>query len=65
MPTTTTVPSSDLTRITLSVLGIGFLIAGFIPPPSPHQDPAAVAKLINDDHDRIRIGLRVALARIR
>ena len=28
MPTTTMVPSRDLTRITLSVLGIGFLIAG-------------------------------------
>jgi hypothetical protein len=45
-----------------ALFAVGFLIAGFIPPPSPHKDPADVAQLINDDHDRIRIGLQIAWA---
>ena len=45
-----------------ALFAVGFLVAGFIPPPSPHDDSAAVARMISDDHDRIRIGLQIAWA---
>lgn len=45
-----------------ALFGIGFLIAGFIPPPSPNDDPAAVARLFAEDHDRIRLGLQISWA---
>jgi hypothetical protein len=42
------------------LFGVGFLIAGFIPPPAPHETASAVARLFAHDRTRIRIGLQIA-----
>jgi hypothetical protein len=39
----------------------GFIIAGFLPPPSPHDSAAQIATLFRDHTTRIRIGLVVAM----
>lgn len=43
-----------------AVFCLGFLIAGFIPPPSPGLSAADVATLYAENHFRIRIGLLIA-----
>lgn len=41
---------------------IGFLIAGFFPPPSPNQTAAEVAAMIDRDRTAIRFGIVLCLA---
>lgn len=41
---------------------VGFLIAGFFPPPSPNQSAAEVAAMIDADRTAIRIGIVLCLA---
>src|SRR3954449_11804791 len=41
---------------------IGFLIAGFFPPPTPGQSAAQVAAMIDEDRSQIRIGIVLCLA---
>jgi hypothetical protein len=41
---------------------VGFLIAGFFPPPAPGQTAAEVAAMIERDRDSIRIGIVLCLA---
>jgi cytochrome c-type biogenesis protein CcmH/NrfF len=41
---------------------VGFLVAGFFPPPSPNQTAAEVAAMINRDRTAIRIGIVLCLA---
>lgn len=42
------------------VLGIGLLIAGFIPPPSPDAGAQEIAEFYRSDRDAIRTGLVIA-----
>jgi hypothetical protein len=50
------------------VVGIGILligqwaIAGFVPPPGPQDSVGEIVSTYVDDHDRIRIGLIIAVA---
>ena len=45
------------------IFAIGFwAIAGFIPPPSPSMDAAAVAQMFAENRNRIRIGIWIATA---
>ena len=39
------------------LFGIGFLIAGFIPPPSPDDSAQQIAAMYSEDPTAIRIGL--------
>jgi hypothetical protein len=39
----------------------GFLIAGFLPPPSPHDSAAQIAAIFRDHPDRIRLGLVISM----
>ncbi len=41
---------------------VGFVIAGFFPPPSPNQSAAEVAAMIDRDRTSIRIGIIICLA---
>lgn len=41
---------------------VGFVIAGFFPPPSPDQTAAEVAAMIDADRNAIRIGIVLCLA---
>lgn len=41
---------------------LGFVIAGYFPPPSPNQSPAEVAAMIDADRTAIRIGIVICLA---
>ena len=41
---------------------LGFVVAGFFPPPSPNQSPAEVAAMIDADRTAIRIGIVICLA---
>jgi len=41
---------------------VGFLIAGFFPPPSPNLSAAEVAAMIEADRNAIRIGIVICLA---
>jgi hypothetical protein len=43
-----------------ALFAAGFLIAGFLPPPSPHQSAIQTAELFRHDATRIRIGLQIA-----
>jgi hypothetical protein len=45
-----------------ALFALGFLIAGFIPPPAPHDTPAQVAHLLADHRTRVRVGLQIAWA---
>jgi len=46
----------------LVVMGIGFAgIAGFIPPPSPHDSAQETARLFVEDKDAIRIGMILSM----
>jgi hypothetical protein len=42
------------------LFGVGFLIAGFLPPPSPGEGAHALARLFRHDGTRIRIGIQIA-----
>jgi hypothetical protein len=42
------------------LFGVGFLIAGFLPPPSPGESASHLAHLYRHDATRIRIGLQIA-----
>ena len=41
---------------------LGFVIAGFFPPPSPNQSAAQVAAMIDEHRTAIRIGIVICLA---
>lgn len=41
---------------------IGFVVAGFFPPPSPNQTAAQVAGMIDHDRTAIRVGIVICLA---
>src|SRR5271163_3974830 len=41
---------------------IGFVVAGFFPPPSPNQSAAEVAAMINQHRTGIRVGIVICLA---
>jgi hypothetical protein len=41
---------------------VGFLVAGFFPPPSPDQSAAEVAAMIDADRNAIRVGIVLCLA---
>lgn len=41
---------------------LGFVIAGFFPPPSPNQSAAEVAAMIDENRTAIRIGVVICLA---
>ena len=43
-----------------ALFGVGFLIAGFLPPPSPGESASRLAHLYRHDATRIRIGLQIA-----
>jgi hypothetical protein len=48
--------------VAMVVLLLGqWVIAGFVPPPSPHNSIAKTVAIYQEDRDRIRIGLIVAL----
>jgi hypothetical protein len=47
---------------TLLLFGIGFLIAGFIPPPSPDASVQQIVELYRDHSTEIRIGLILTMA---
>ena len=42
--------------VAIIVFFIGFAIAGFFPPPSPHLSARAVARIYSEHTDRIRLG---------
>jgi hypothetical protein len=45
------------------VFALGFaVVAGFIPPPSPHMTADEVRRLFLEDRDRIRVGMWIATA---
>jgi hypothetical protein len=51
-----------LTGIAMMVcLFVGFIVAGFLPPPSPHDSAAQIAAIFRDHTVRIRIGLVIAI----
>ena len=41
---------------------VGFVVAGFFPPPSPNRSAAEVAAMINQNRTTIRIGVVICLA---
>jgi hypothetical protein len=43
-----------------ALFAVGFLIAGFLPPPAPGQSASHLAHLYRTDATRIRIGLQIA-----
>lgn len=43
-----------------ALFGVGFLIAGFLPPPSPGESASQLAHLYRHDATGIRIGLQIA-----
>jgi hypothetical protein len=44
------------------LFGIGFLVAGFLPPPAPSATAAEIADRFSRDADRIRAGVQLAWA---
>ncbi|RHW28112.1 hypothetical protein D0Z08_03720 [Nocardioides immobilis] len=43
------------------VFGAGFILAGWLPPPDPQRDAAAVAAVFQEDTTRIRVGMLLCM----